>query len=69
MKNSEIRDLTNKEIEEKIQEERAQLTRLRINHKVTDLENPHVIRETKRVIAKLKTEKRKRELADNTAKQ
>lgn len=67
MKNSEIRDLTHREIEEKIQVEQLQLVRLRINHKVTELENPHVITEAKKLIARLKTEKRRRELANKNA--
>ncbi len=67
MKNSEIKELTNKEIDEKIVDEKLHLTRLRINHKVSDLDNPHVITESKRVIARLLTERRSREIADQKA--
>ncbi len=64
MKNSEIRDLTDQEIVDKIEDEAIQLVRLKMNHKITDLENPHVITNTRRLIARLKTEKRRRELAE-----
>ena len=67
MKNSEIKELTNKEIDEKIIDENDHLTRLRINHKVSDLDNPHVITESKRFIARLLTEKRSREIAGQNA--
>lgn len=63
MKNSEIRDLTDKELDEKIEETQKNMTSLRFNHKISDLDNPHQIKNTKKVIARLKTEKRKRELA------
>lgn len=64
MKNSEIKDLTTKEIIEKIDEEKALLVRLRINHKVSNLDNPHKLTESKRFIARLKTILRQRELSE-----
>lgn len=64
MKNSEIKDLTTKEIIEKIEEEKALLVRLRINHKVSNLDNPHKLTESKRFIARLKTILRQRELSE-----
>ncbi len=67
MKNSEIKELTNIEINEKIVDEKLHLTRLRINHKVSDLDNPQVITESKRFIARLLTEKKSREIADQKA--
>ncbi|MEA2041312.1 MAG: 50S ribosomal protein L29 [Bacteroidota bacterium] len=62
MKNSEIRQLTTQEIIEQLNEEKDNLTRLRINHKVSDLENPLVISESKKIIARYKTELRAREI-------
>jgi len=62
MKNSEIRELTTKEIFERLDNEKANLTSLRMNHKISDLENPQQITESKRFIARLKTELRQREL-------
>ncbi|MCF6366096.1 MAG: 50S ribosomal protein L29 [Bacteroidales bacterium] len=62
MKNSEIRELTTKEIFERLDNEQKNLTSLRMNHKISDLENPKQITESKRFIARLKTEVRQREL-------
>lgn len=67
MKNSEIKELTDKEIVEKIADEKENLTRMRINHKVSDLDNPQKISELKKLIARLKTEKRVREINSNKA--
>ena len=65
MKNSEIRELTTKEIFERLDTEKSNLTGLKMNHKISDLENPHQITESKRLIARLKTELRKRELNES----
>ena len=62
MKNSEIKELSTKELFERLENEIDNLTSLRMNHKVSDLDNPHQIKESKRFIARLKTEIRKREL-------
>ena len=50
MKNSEIRELTTKEIFERLENEQANLLSLKMNHKVSDLENPHQITESKRFL-------------------
>ncbi len=55
MKATEIKELTVKEIEERIDNEQDYLTRLRLNHAITPLDNPHKIREVRRNIARLKT--------------
>ncbi len=62
MKASEIRDLTTEEIREKIETEKAALNKMKMNHAVSPLENPMLIRMTRRNIARLMTELRKREL-------
>lgn len=67
MKNSEIQQMTTEDIIEQLKDQKENLTRLRINHKVSDLENPHVLKDTKRLIARFNTELRAREL--NEAKQ
>ena len=64
MKNKEIVRLTTKEIAERIDTEQFNLTKLRMNHAVSPLENPQRIKELRRLIAKLKTEFRKRELTE-----
>ena len=62
MKTSENKDLTTEEIKEKIETEKAALTKMKMNHAVSPLENPMLIRTTRRNIARLMTELRKREL-------
>jgi large subunit ribosomal protein L29 len=60
MKPSEIRELTTKEIEERIDSEQSHLTQLKLNHSVSPLDNPTKISEAKKDIARLKTELSKR---------
>ncbi|MFC2086991.1 50S ribosomal protein L29 [Bacteroidota bacterium] len=62
MKNSEIRELATKELIERIEGEKNFLTRQKLNHTVSPLENPLKVRETRRNIARLMTELRKRQL-------
>jgi large subunit ribosomal protein L29 len=65
MKTSEIKELTTKEIVEKIQLEKENLVRLRLNHAVSPLDNPLKLKETRKNIARLKTILRYRELNEN----
>ncbi len=65
MKVSEIKELTEKEIVERLQIEKENLVRLRLNHAVSPLDNPNKLRETKRNIARLETILRERELNEN----
>ncbi len=62
MKNSEVKELSTKELMERLENENGNLLSLRMNHKISDLDNPQQIKESKRFIARLKTELRKREL-------
>ncbi|MDN3668351.1 50S ribosomal protein L29 [Echinicola jeungdonensis] len=55
MKNSEINALSVSEINERIAAEQEKLTKLRFAHAVSPIENPNRIRETKKLIARLKT--------------
>lgn len=65
MKTSEIKELTTKEVVEKIQVEKENLVRLRLNHAVSPLDNPMKIKVSKKNIARLKTILHQRELSDN----
>ena len=65
MKTSEIRELTTKEIVEKLQVEKENLVRLRLNHAVSPLDNPMKLKEARKNVARLKTILRQRELNDN----
>ena len=64
MKNAEIKELSNKELAARIREERAGLTKLVLNHAVSPVENPNIIKENKRLIASLLTEQRSRQLTN-----
>jgi large subunit ribosomal protein L29 len=65
MKNSEIKELTTKEIVERIDTEKDRLTRMKLNHAISPLENPIVLVGMRKDIARLKTEMRKRQLTEN----
>lgn len=65
MKTSEINELTDKEIAERIEAERVQLLKLRMNHSISPLENPMKLKETRKNIARLLTVQRQRELKQN----
>ena len=62
MKQSVIKELSIAELQEKLSEEKAKLTEMRLNHAVTPLENPMEIRKTRKTIARLATELTKRNL-------
>ncbi|WP_276497758.1 50S ribosomal protein L29 [Pontibacter litorisediminis] len=66
MKNSEITALSAEELQEKLNTEKANLQNMRFAHAISPLENPMKIRETKRLIARLSTEVRRREIAANS---
>lgn len=65
MKTSEIRELTITEIEERIENEKSQLLKLRLNHSISPLDNPMKITETRKNIARLNTILRQRNLNQN----
>ncbi len=69
MNSSEIRELTVKELEERLESEENMLVRMRMNHAVSPLDNPNKIVETRRNIARLKTEKRDRQINQQSEKE
>jgi large subunit ribosomal protein L29 len=60
MKPSVIREMTTEEVEERLAEEQTALSNLRMQHAISPLENPLVIREKRKVVARLMTELTKR---------
>lgn len=62
MKTSEIIELSTAEILERIQTEQDSLTRMKMNHAISPLDNPQVIVKVRRNIARLKTILRQREI-------
>jgi large subunit ribosomal protein L29 len=55
MKTSEIRELSVKEIEERLDNEKLFLVKQKLNHAISPLDNPMKIKESRRNIARLKT--------------
>lgn len=64
MKAKEIADLTTAEVKEKIEIETEDFNKMKLNHAVAAFENPVQLRLKRKDIARLKTELRKRELAE-----
>jgi len=60
MKTAEIRELTTKEITERIDAEKDVLVRLKLNHVVSPLDNPMKIKYARKNIARLLTIKTQR---------
>jgi large subunit ribosomal protein L29 len=56
MKTAEIRDFTTKELEEHLQDEKANYIRYKMNHAVSPLDNPQKIKRTRKLIARISTE-------------
>ena len=65
MTNSEIRELTNEEIVKKIEEYKEELFNLRFNAATGNLEKPSRIKELRKLVARMKTILRERELEKN----
>jgi large subunit ribosomal protein L29 len=64
MKQEVIKELGLDELKERLDEERKQLIKLKLNHTVSPLENPNKIKDFRRTIARMETELRKRELEE-----
>ncbi|MBX2985757.1 MAG: 50S ribosomal protein L29 [Bacteroidia bacterium] len=56
MKYQDIKALPTKELFERYREEKLKLTKLKINHAVTPLDQPHQIGESRKHVAQLLTE-------------
>jgi large subunit ribosomal protein L29 len=63
MKASEIRDLTEMELAEKLSDLKAELFNLRFQHAINQLENPMRLHHVKKDIARVKTIIRQREIS------
>ena len=62
MKMTEIKGLETKELAEKLETEVSKYNEMKLNHSVTPMENPSLIKAVRRDIARIKTELRQREL-------
>ncbi|MFR9560412.1 MAG: 50S ribosomal protein L29 [Rikenellaceae bacterium] len=55
MKSAEIKELSVKDLQERIDLEKAQLSKLKIQHAVSPVENPSIIKKARRDIARMLT--------------
>ncbi|MCQ2113094.1 MAG: 50S ribosomal protein L29 [Bacteroidaceae bacterium] len=62
MKITEIRELTDSELKERLEAEVANYTNMKFNHHVSPVENYSAIKKLRRDIARMKCELRQREL-------
>jgi large subunit ribosomal protein L29 len=62
MKIAEIRELSTKDLQERVETEVANYNQVVLNHSISPLENPAQIKQLRRSIARMKTELRQREL-------
>jgi large subunit ribosomal protein L29 len=60
----ELQEFPNEELTNELTETEAQYNKIRFDHVIKGLDNPIVLREVRRDIARLKTEIRRRELAE-----
>ena len=61
MKTSEVRELSTKELIERIEVEKDTLIRMRMNHAVSPLDNPMKLKFARKDIARMMTELKKRQ--------
>jgi large subunit ribosomal protein L29 len=62
MKQQVVAELSTPELKERLIEEKLQLSKLKLNHAISPIENPNKIKEQRKTNARLITEIRKREL-------
>lgn len=62
MKQVDIKDLSVDDLTEKLHEQKDVLSKLKLSHAVSPIENPAQIKDVRRTVARLHTELRKREL-------
>ena len=55
MKTAEIKDIAVKDLQERIEVEKAQLAKLKVQHAVSPIENPSIIKKSRRDIARMLT--------------
>ena len=62
MKSNVLREMPDNELNDLLFEQRDRLSKIKMSHAVSPLENPHQIRFVKRDIARILTEQRRREI-------
>ena len=64
-KQESIKDMSTADLNDRLDQAREQLVKMKLNHAVSPLDNPNQIRETRKNIARYMTELRRRELEGN----
>ena len=64
MKQSEIIELTNEELQERLDDMQDTVAKMKINHAVSEMDNPQQLVYNRRTVARLKTEVRKRQMQE-----
>ena len=64
-KQEAIREMSTADLNDRLDQAREQLVKMRLNHAVSPLDNPNQIRETRKNIYRYLTELRRRELEGN----
>jgi large subunit ribosomal protein L29 len=62
MKNADIKNLSVAELKDKIAAEKEAMRKIQFAHKISSIENPMRINQTRKLIARLSTELRAKEL-------
>jgi len=55
MKSAEIKDMSIQDLQERIEVEKAKLSQLKVQHAVSPVENPSIIKKSRRDIARMLT--------------
>ena len=62
MKMAEIRELSTAELQERVEADVTRYAQMKMNHAISPLENPELLKKMRRDIARMKGELRSREL-------
>ena len=65
MKKEAINELSPADLMERIEERRLEYVKMKLNHAVSPLDNPHKLGACRKEIARMMTELRKREMMEN----
>lgn len=66
MKSSELKEMSSKELLDRLDTEKYDYTRLKLNHTVSPLDNPLKLRHSRRKIARILTELKKRKITETS---
>ncbi|MBD5285330.1 MAG: 50S ribosomal protein L29 [Bacteroides sp.] len=62
MKKEEIKELSTQDLKERLEKAQAEYLQVKINHAISPIDNPASITRDRKMIARMKTELRQREL-------